>query len=314
MSSSPAIQRVLVLGYARAGSSILKALGRRSGQFHTAVLVRHSALATKADQMAEFQALGIALVEGDLNAPEAELASFFAGYHTVISCVTHFRFGTDEMAVVRACKAAGVTRYMPTAWGVDEQAMGRGSAMAAVLDQKLDFYDALARSGLPWTAVSCGFWLEWLLGLGFGNLLGLDWRQRVFTAVGGFDLRVSTTSLLDLGELVAEVLLDPATLNSHVRVQSARVTLEQITVAVERASGASWERRVVSIEDAEALQAAAPGSWTWTGRLSVARQRGVQWPLGDSWNAPGRALPFKLHSVEEVAEQVAEVRRAELAK
>ena len=314
LPSSLAVVRVLVIGYARAGSSILRALGRRPSQFQTSLLVRPSTAATKADELAPFRALNIQVLEGDLKADEAELTSLVSGHHTVISCVTHQRFGTDEMRLVRACKAAGVSRYLPTAWGVDEQAMGRGSAMASVLDRKLDFYDALPGAGLPYTIISCGYWTEWLLGAGFVNLLGLDWQQRVFTAVGSFDLRVSTTSLLDLGDLVAEILLDPATINQHVRVQSSLVTLEQIAVALERATGQSWERKVITVQEAEALQAATPGSWAWTGRLSIANKRGLSWPIEDSWNTADRQLPLKLHSMEEVVEQVAQQKKAELTK
>lgn len=308
-SSTP--ERVLVVGYARAGSSILLALGRRPAHFHTTLLVRPSTLASKADELAPFRALGVQVVEGDLKADEAELTSLVSGYHTVISCVTHFRFGIDEMRLVRACTAAGVSRYLPTAFGVDEQAVGRGSAMAAVLDRKLDFFDALPSVGLPYTVVSCGFWTEWLVGSGYGNLLGVDWQQRIFTAVGSLDCRISTTSLLDLGDLVAEVLLDPSTLNQLVRVQSDLVTAEQIVVALEAATGQSWERRLLTVQEAEALQAATPGSWTYTGRLMVAGQRGVWWPNAESWNRADRQLPFKLHSMPEVVQQVARQKKAE---
>ena len=301
------------MGHARAGSSILLALGRRPAHFHTTLLVRPSSAAAKGDQLAPFRALGIQVVEGDLKAEEAELTSLVAGYHTVISCVTHIRFGTDEMRLVRACKAAGVARFLPTAYGVDEIAVGRGSPMSAVLDKKIDFYDALPTIGLPYTIVSCGFWTEWLMGSGFGNLLGLDWQQRVFTAVGSFEYRVSTTSLLDLGELVAEILLDPSTLNKHIHIQSDLVTLEQIAVALERATGQSWERKLLTVQEAEALQAAAPGSWTYTGRLMVAHQRGLWWPMEESWNQTDRQLPFKLHSMPEIAEQVAKQKQAEQA-
>ena len=314
VSSSPTtVQRVLVLGYARAGSSILLALGRRPAQFHTSLLVRPATLAGKADQLAPFRALGIELVEGDVNAEEAALTALVSGYHIVISCITHQRFGTDELRLVRACLAAGVSRYLPTAFGIDEQAVGRGSAMAVVLDKKLDNYAALTSSGLA-TIVSCGFWTEWLLGAGFGNLLGLDWQQRAITAVGSFDCKVSTTSLLDLGELVAEVLLDPATLHAHVHVQSDLVTLEQVAAALERATGQSWQRKVLSIAEAEALQAATPGSWTYTGRLMIAHQRGLWWPVADSWNSADRQLPFKLHKLEEVVEQVAKQKKLEQAQ
>ena len=313
-SASSAVQRVLVLGYARAGSSILLALGRRPEHFNTSLLVRPATAASKMDQLAPFRALGIQIVEGDLQAEEAELAARFTGYHTVISCVTHQRFGSDEMRVVRACKTAGVSRYLPTAFGVDEQGVGRGSPMAAILDKKLDNYELLANSGLPYTIVSCGLWTEWLLGSGQFNLLGLDWQQRVMTVVDSFDRQVSTTSLLDLGNLVAEILLDSSTLNSHVHVQSDLVTLEQIALALERATGQSWERKVVSMAEAEAMQAAAPGSFAYTFRILTARGGGVWWPIESSWNNAQRQLPFKLHNVQEVAQQVAEQKRTEPAK
>ncbi len=70
----------------------------------------------------------------------------------------------------------------------------------------------------------------------------------------------------------------------------------------------------MSIEEAEKLQAAAPGSWTYTGRLSIAHERGLWWSMETSWNTPDRQLPFKLHSVQEVAAIVAEEKKAAQAK
>ena len=309
-ATSSSVQRVLVLGYARAGSSILLALGRRSTEFHTSLLVRPSSLAAKAEELAPFRALGITLVEGDLKAEDTVLASLMTGYHTVISCVTHQRLGTDELRVARACLAAGVSRYLPTAFGVDEQAVGRNSAMSFIFDRKLDNYAAMAGMGLPHTVVSCGLWTEWLLGSGHGDLLGLDWQRRVMTAVGSFDCRVSTTALLDLGDLVAQLLLDPATVNAAVRVQSDLVSLEQIALALEQATGQHWERKLLSLAEAEALQAAAPGSWTYTFRIIIARQQGVWWPVEESWNGAGRELPFKLHKLQDVTNRVAEQKKA----
>ena len=322
MAPSSPIPRVLVLGYARAGSSILLALGRRPLQFHTSLLVRPSSAASKADALAPFRALGVELVEGDLaGADEAQLTPLLRGYHTVISCVTHQRAGTDELRLVRACKAAGVTHYLPTAWGVDEAAVGPHSPMSYVFDQKVAGYAAMGSSGLPCTIVSCGLWTEWLLGSGGGDLLSLDWPGRTITAVGGFNCKVSTTSLLDLGDLVAELLLDltptsptPTPHQSHVHLQSDLVTLEQIAQALEQATGQPWVRKVVGVEEAEALQAAAPGTWTWVFRIIIARQQGVWWPVEESWNNAGRQLPFKLHKLQEVTDRVAEERGMKGAK
>ena len=303
---SPSIQRVLVLGYARAGSSILLALGRRSTQFHTFVLVRSSSVTAKAAELASFRALGVHVLEGDLNAEEERLISLMKGYHIVVSCVTHQRMGTDELRVVRACKAAGVSRYLPTAFGVDEEAVGPNSPMSFIFDQKVKNYAVIADVGLSYTVVSCGLWTEWLLGSGHGDLLGLDWQRRIITAVGGFDCKVCTTSLQDLGDLVAEVLVDPSTVNAHVHIQSDLVTLEQIAVALEQATAHRWERKVLTIAEAEGLQAATPGSWAYTFRIIIARQRGVWWPVEESWNNADRQLPFKLHKLQEVTNGVVE--------
>ena len=304
--SSPTFQRVLVLGYGTAGSCILKALGRRSNQFHTSLLVRPASVATNAARLEPFRVLGIELVEGDLKAEEADLTSLLKGYDTVISCVTHERMGTDEMRVARAAKAAGVTRYLPTAFGVDEAAVSPNSPMSFIFDKKVAKFAAIAQLGLPYTIVNNGLWTEWLLDEGPRSLLGLDWQQRVMTVVGSFDSKISTTTLRDVGELVAEVLLDPSTVNQHVHVQSELVTLEQICATVERATGQAWQRKVLSL--AEVPKPAHPGDFSFTFRVIIADQRGVWWRTEDSWNAK-RNLSFRLTGVHEVADTIAKQKR-----
>ena len=278
-----ALQRVLVLGSGTAGTSILNALARRSQHFATSLLVRPESVDSKRDQLEPFQSAGVHLVQGDLSASLEELAVLFTGFDVVLSCVGHERYRTDQVKVVQAAKAAGVQRYFPTAYGVDMEAFGP-SSKSPVVEARVKTFAAISEVGLPYTIINSGFWSEWLLT----NLLGIDYDQRVVTAVDTFASRVSTTALKDLGELICEVLLDPSTVHqSHIYLASDTVTLEELTQAVERATGQSFERRVVTLEEMERRSKAAVPPKMDVAAMTLTlihHQEGVWWPKEKTWN------------------------------
>ena len=178
-------------------------------------------------QQGPISALGVHLVEGDLTAPLPILTALFAGVDVLVSCTSHERYGVDQMRVVEAAKAAGVKRYLPTAYGVDAEGVGPGSPLAPAPEVRTTVFAAIAETGLPFTVVDCGLWSEWLLT----HLLGIDYVRQVITAVGSFDRRVSTTTVKDCGELVCELLLDDSTRGMrHVHVASDTLTMEELAL------------------------------------------------------------------------------------
>ena len=241
-------------------------------------------MADSGGKLKVFTQQGIHLVQGGLSAPLAELTSLLTGFDVLISCVTHERYGTDQVKLVQAAKAAGVKRYLPTAFGTDVEAVGSPSAMSPIFEMRTNNYAAIAAVGLPYSVVNCGQWTEHLLT----RLLGIDYRAKVVTAIGTFDSRVSTTSLSDLGELVCDLLLDASTVHqAKLNIASDLVTLEDIAQAVERATGSHFERRLATMEEMDARRKAAvfPNFDAPAVFLTLIHNgKGVWWPKEQTWN------------------------------
>ena len=310
------MQRVLVIGSGDAGTAILNALTRRSNHIHASLLVRPESVEKHRDKLASFQAAGVQVIQGSLSSSLEHLTALLretveeggnvserAAFDVVISCISHERYRTDQVKLVQAAKAAGVKRYFPTAFGMDEEAVGSPSAFSPIIEAKLKNFAAIAEVGLPYTIVSCGFWSEWLLS----RLLGIDYSHKVITAIETFDSRISTTTLKDLGELMCEILLDPSTIDqTRLHIASDRVTLEQVAQAVERATGSTFERRLATMEEMDKRRAAAvfPRMDVQAVFLTlIHNQRGMWWPKERTWNET-HPISYQVTKFNECAEKV----------
>ena len=303
MSFSPEKQRVLVIGSGTAGTSILNALALRSDHFHASLLVRPESVEKNSEKLAHFKSAGVQVVQGSLSASLEDLTALLTGFDVVISCITHERYQTNQVKLVQAAKAAGVKRYFPTAFGIDERGVGSPSAFSPILDMKVKNFAAIAEVGIPYTIVSCGLWSEWLLT----RLLGIDYVGKVITAIDTFDSRISTTTTKDLGEIVCEILLDSSTTDQpHLNIASDTVTLEEVAQAVEKATGSTFERRLATMEEMDKRRAAAafPKFDAQAALLTlIHNQRGIWWPKERTWNET-HPISYQVTKFSKCAEQV----------
>ena len=156
--------------------------------------------------------------------------------------------------LVDACLAAGVKRYLPSEFGSD---------LSNAENQKLEIFGnkvmiakyvaekAAGSDGkLSWTRVYTGPFFDWCIMVGL--LVGKS--DGVTELYNGGDVKISTTTLADVGKAVVGVLQHPSeTENKEVWVQSTVVTQNQLVNTAEKVTGKKLETKVV--ETAPLLEA-----------------------------------------------------------
>jgi hypothetical protein len=145
---------ILVLGAGELGMAVLRGLAGRAARSPgttLTVLLRPSTITSqdpaKHRDIAELRYLGVELLPGDLvEGSVADLSALFKDFHTVIGCTGFVAGRGIQLKLARAALNAGVRRYFPWQFGVDYDAIGRGSAQD-LFDEQLDVRDLLRLQG-----------------------------------------------------------------------------------------------------------------------------------------------------------------------
>ncbi|KAK2060119.1 isoflavone reductase [Colletotrichum caudatum] len=205
---------VLVLGAGELGAAMLRSLmahpSRPTGS-SVSVLLRPSNInstdAAKAELIAGLKTQRVSIEAGDVvNDSVRHLADVFAKYDTVISCTGFVGPAGTQRRICEAALLGRVRRFVPWQFGVDYDAIGRGSPQA-LFDEQLDVRDALrAQEEVAWIIISAGLFMSFLFVGDFGVV---DFEERRLRALGGWDVEVTLTSPDDIGRMTAEVVYDP---------------------------------------------------------------------------------------------------------
>jgi NmrA-like family len=154
---------ILVLGAGELGMPVLRNLVKRidsSSGTTVTVLLRHSSINPEAPSkqraINELRSLGVHFLAGDLADPTTDLPALFKGHHTVIGCTGFVTGRGFQLRLAHAVLEAAVKRYFPWQFGVDYDAIGRGSAQD-LFDEQLDVRDLLrSQRRMEWVIVSTG--------------------------------------------------------------------------------------------------------------------------------------------------------------
>ncbi len=141
---------ILVLGAGELGMAVLRGLAGRAARSRgtsLTVLLRPSTICSpdpvKQRDIAELRSLGVEFLPGDLvEGSAADLSALFQDFHTVIGCTGFVAGRSIQLKLARAALDSGVRRYFPWQFGVDYDAIGKGSAQD-LFDEQLDVRDLL---------------------------------------------------------------------------------------------------------------------------------------------------------------------------
>lgn len=284
-------RNILVIGAGELGQHVLRSLVAHPHLGGVvAVLMRPASIAstspTKQREIAELRGLGVYIVPGDIMEDSASvLASKLAPYYTVIGCAGFVCGPNVQIKLTRAALEAGVSRYIPWQFGVDYDAIGRGSAQD-LFDEQLDVRDLLrSQEGTSWAVVSTGMFTSFLFEPFFGVV---DVENDVVRALGSWENRVTLTTPEDIGRMTAEFVLGAEVAsgfpNKPVFIGGDTVTYEQVALLVERVVGRSMKREVIRVEDTAATLAQDPENGLAKYYGVFGQGHGVAWDIQTTWN------------------------------
>jgi len=283
-------RNILVLGAGELGMPVLRNLARRAKNVDGAtisVLLRASAVAsdepTKKRQINELRDLGIEIVEGDLvNSSIDELASLFSRYDTVIGCAGYAAGINTPMKLAKAALQSGIPRYFPWQFGVDFEAIGRGSPQD-IFDAQLDVRELLrSQSKTEWVIISTGMFMSYLFEPEFGVV---DLKNSAVHALGSLDTAVTLTTPDDIGVLTAEIVFfDPTIRNEIVFLAGDTVTYGEVADKLEAALGRPFSRSEWTIPFLMEELARDPQNMMRKYRAVFAQGRGVAWDKTGTFN------------------------------
>ena len=281
---------ILVLGAGELGMAVLRGLAERRGAAidpGLTVLLRpgnHGGGNTARGRLRDvLRSLRVRFVQADIGAASGEeLAGVLADFSTVICCTGFVGGPGTRRRITAAVLSAGVDRYVPWQFGVDYDAVGRGSGQD-VWDEQLDVREVLrAQSRTRWTIVSTGMFTSFLFEPSFGVV---DLAGNRVHALGRWDNKVTVTTSEDIGRLTAAILAAEPPIEGTAFVAGDTVSYAQLADIVELVSGQVVERELWTVAALEADLASHPEDDIRKYRLAFARETGVWWRKESTFNA-----------------------------
>ncbi|KAF2008805.1 NAD(P)-binding protein [Aaosphaeria arxii CBS 175.79] len=238
--ASPFKNILLIGATGSIGSHVFKALSD-SPHFTVTLLQRASSKATLPSHLRV-----ITIAD---SYPTDELTQAFKGQDVIVNCMTSLSV-SDQFRMIDAAIAAGVKRYVPSEYGLnnmrpDAQALNR------VFHDKgkvQEYLRAKAADGaIEWMSVSCGMWVKWSMEHEF---LGMHVREKRFVFWDdGEGLFSCTTEENTAVGLVRALEMRESTKNTNVYLSDFAISQRQLLEAIERIQGAKYETEYLSSYD-----------------------------------------------------------------
>ncbi|KAI0165283.1 NAD(P)-binding protein [Hypoxylon sp. FL1284] len=202
--------------------------------------------------------------------------------------------------LIDASVKAGVKRFIPSEFGSDtfNEKLRALPGYKVKIDVTKALEKAAKESGLTWTAIINGPFLDWGIS---ANFL-LNTKDRTVEYPDGGNSLFSVTNLDDVGRAVVGVLKNPEqTKDRPVYVQSTAVTQRQLADLVKKAVGADgWKESEYSIDDT------VKGIWDEVKKdqpnflaIFMGSLKAAVWG-GDSYNSRYKKLDNELLGVKEL--------------
>lgn len=282
-------EKVLVLGAGQLGTAVLDSLVPAVIQRNGAVSVivspgswdargklRSTAHQKLADRGAEFIAVDVA------SSTPASLKDLFANFATIINCMGFVAGAGTQIKITQAALEARVKRYFPWQFGVNYDAVGKGSGQP-VWDEQYDVRTLLrAQTATEWVIISTGMFTSFLFEPAF-DVVNLS--QNTLNALGGWDTQITVTSPADIGRLTTAIyLFEPRLINEVVFVAGETTSYGKLADTVERVTKRTFTRQVFTLPTLLEQLRMKPDDRMLRYRVAFARGDGMWWPMSETWN------------------------------
>lgn len=284
--TKPPTTTTLVIGAGELGTAVISGLLERdlAGAQSISVLLRPPTDDAGERTARQLQEKGVDIVYGDLATDTVDgLAAIFAGFDTIICCTGFVGGPGTQRKITTAVLQTGAKRYVPWQFGVDYDVVGRGSGQE-VFDEQSDVRDMLrGQSATQWVIVSTGMFTSFLFEPAFGLV---DLEHAKVHALGSWDNRLTVTTSDDIGRLTAAILAHkPRLQNEVVYVAGDTFSYNQLADMVERHLGRDVGRVLWDMDQLRSEVAAHPDDGMRKYHLAFARDTGVAWEKGSTFNA-----------------------------
>ncbi|KAK3632484.1 hypothetical protein LTR56_014391 [Elasticomyces elasticus] len=287
---------VLVLGAGELGIEVLRSLATHPARNGAVLTVLKRASTTNSS--VELDKLGIRIQNADVVAStEEELAKIFSAYHVVISCNGMTLPPETQVKLSKAAIRADVKRYFPWQFGLSYDDLGRGTAQN-LFDAQLDVRDLLrGQSTMQWVIVSTGIFTSFLFEPAFDVV---NIKQGSMTALGSWENRVTATSPVDIGRVVADLVFACPNVHGIVYAAGDTISMQELADTVDIALETKLQRKVATVKQLEAELQADPENGAKKYRAVSAAGIGTAWDKADTFNA---ARSMSMQTVREWTEQ-----------
>lgn len=228
--STPAPFIVVAGAAGQLGSLITTSL--RGRKVSVKALVRPN---TSATRTASLRAAGAVIAEADLNDVSA-LSAHLRGATTVVSALNGLgdvMLGSQK-ALLDAAVAAKVKRFIPSDFSLDFTKTQPGSNRN--LDFRREFHAMLDESGIEWTSILCGGFMDMLAG----DIPVINDRFKRVMYWNRKDQPLDFTTYADTAAYTAAVAADSRPTPKYLRIAGEVITPEEMAAVASRVKGEKY--------------------------------------------------------------------------
>ena len=198
MASTTPFKKVILVGAGgSAGAAILEAL-LAEPQLETTILARESSKSKFPE--------GVKVIKIADSYPVEDLVAAFAGQDAVLNAMTTFTV-KKQYRFIDAAVTAGVRRYMPSEYGLDNSNKDAQELTSVFADKgAVQSYvrEKAAAGEIEWMSIASGMWVAWSVPV---NFMGMDVPNRRFTVLDDGEGLVSCSPQENVGLAVVRALV-----------------------------------------------------------------------------------------------------------
>jgi NAD(P)-dependent dehydrogenase (short-subunit alcohol dehydrogenase family) len=142
---------------------------------------------------------------------------------------------TAQGKLLEASMAAKVPRFIPSDFSLDFTKTKVGSNRN--LDLRRKFHNELNKSGIAWTSILNGGFMDLLVG----NSPMINHKSRTVAYIGSTTQPLDFTTMVDTAAYTAEVAIDPNPTPNFLRIASHTVNVEEIAQAQSNVEGVAYK-------------------------------------------------------------------------
>ncbi|CAH0058009.1 unnamed protein product [Clonostachys solani] len=218
--------KVAVLGAAgeNAGLILHGLLASKEPKFEITALARPSS-ASKPSYV-KLATKGIRIVTVDLDGPDIQIVEALEGQDIVIASVPPNALDS-QLPLIRAAKLAKIKRFVPSAFAMAIAPSG----ICGVQIEKERIYAELMASGIPYTIIDVGWWYNGFIpqvpsGCTDFAIALPDFIRNLVPGDGSVKTYVIDNE--DIGDLVAQIITDPRTINKRVMASGTALSFNDM--------------------------------------------------------------------------------------